>query len=185
MNYAYPGISKEISIGEGVENNLSIPILEVVRETPGNVGNYTEFESNLIIYNKGCGTASSISFVETTSTGWTAYGQTLDGVAAGTANIPQRQISFASSDFGTILEGEYKVISYSLLSNLNQEVTGEIRYNLSWGERNEYEDEAFEIMKYLISEETCKMCGKCSRVCPSGAIKWQPRNKASDVGFLL
>lgn len=34
------------------------------------------------------------------------------------------------------------------------------------------------LRQYLISGEACKMCGKCSRVCPSGAIKWEPRHTA-------
>ena len=34
------------------------------------------------------------------------------------------------------------------------------------------------LRQYLISDEACKMCGKCKRVCPSGAIKWEPRHKA-------
>ncbi|UCD36616.1 MAG: NADH-quinone oxidoreductase subunit NuoF [Nitrospiraceae bacterium] len=34
------------------------------------------------------------------------------------------------------------------------------------------------LRQYLISPEACKMCGKCSRVCPSGAIKWEPRHTA-------
>jgi NADH:ubiquinone oxidoreductase subunit F (NADH-binding) len=34
------------------------------------------------------------------------------------------------------------------------------------------------LRQYLVNVETCKMCGKCSRVCPSGAITWEPRHKA-------
>jgi NADH-quinone oxidoreductase subunit F len=34
------------------------------------------------------------------------------------------------------------------------------------------------LRQYLINDETCKMCGKCKRVCPSGAINWAPRHTA-------
>ena len=34
------------------------------------------------------------------------------------------------------------------------------------------------LRQYLISAEACKMCGKCGRVCPSGAIKWAPKRQA-------
>jgi NADH-quinone oxidoreductase subunit F len=34
------------------------------------------------------------------------------------------------------------------------------------------------LRQYLVNAETCKMCGKCSRVCPSGAIIWEPKHKA-------
>ncbi len=35
------------------------------------------------------------------------------------------------------------------------------------------------LRQYIVKIEACKMCGKCARVCPSGAITWQPKNKAS------
>jgi len=34
------------------------------------------------------------------------------------------------------------------------------------------------LRQYLVSVEACKMCGKCSRICPSGAIIWEPRHNA-------
>jgi NADP-reducing hydrogenase subunit HndC len=34
------------------------------------------------------------------------------------------------------------------------------------------------LRQYVVNVEACKMCGKCARVCPSGAIAWQPKNKA-------
>ncbi len=34
------------------------------------------------------------------------------------------------------------------------------------------------LRQYVVNVETCKMCGKCARVCPSGAISWQPKTKA-------
>jgi NADP-reducing hydrogenase subunit HndC len=32
--------------------------------------------------------------------------------------------------------------------------------------------------KYLINPEVCKMCGKCFKACPSGAITWQKKQPA-------
>ncbi|MBI5742031.1 MAG: NADH-quinone oxidoreductase subunit NuoF [Nitrospirae bacterium] len=34
------------------------------------------------------------------------------------------------------------------------------------------------LRRYVVNAEVCKMCGKCFRVCPSGAIKWEPKKKA-------
>lgn len=34
------------------------------------------------------------------------------------------------------------------------------------------------LRQYLVDTGLCKMCGKCARVCPSGAVIWQPKQKA-------
>lgn len=34
------------------------------------------------------------------------------------------------------------------------------------------------LRQYIVNLELCKMCGKCSRVCPSGAIIWETRQPA-------
>ncbi|MCK5321427.1 hypothetical protein KAJ38_02510 [Candidatus Pacearchaeota archaeon] len=125
-----------------------------MRETLKEVGSYTEIYSRLAVYNKGCAIASDISFVETTSAGWTAYGQTLDGSSVGTTDIPNRRISFSSSDFGTIDDGEYKIIEYKILSDIDQFAGGILRYNLTWGDKNSYEAQDFEMNTTKYSEES-------------------------------
>jgi NADH-quinone oxidoreductase subunit F len=54
--------------------------------------------------------------------------------------------------------------------------------------RNEYESHikkgicpagvCKELRQYIVNAEICKMCGKCARVCPSGAIIWQRKQNA-------
>ncbi|RJR15756.1 MAG: NADH-quinone oxidoreductase subunit NuoF [Nitrospiraceae bacterium] len=34
------------------------------------------------------------------------------------------------------------------------------------------------LRQYLVDVASCKMCGKCARVCPTGAVVWQTRQKA-------
>jgi NADH-quinone oxidoreductase subunit F len=34
------------------------------------------------------------------------------------------------------------------------------------------------LRQYVVKEDTCKMCGKCARVCPTGAVVWERRQKA-------
>ncbi len=34
------------------------------------------------------------------------------------------------------------------------------------------------LRQYVVSPELCKMCGKCFKVCPSGAIAWEKKKKA-------
>ncbi len=34
------------------------------------------------------------------------------------------------------------------------------------------------LRQYVVNAEICKMCGKCARVCPSGAIIWQRKQNA-------
>lgn len=35
------------------------------------------------------------------------------------------------------------------------------------------------LRQYTVGEDLCKKCGKCKRVCPSGAIEWHPKATAS------
>ncbi|RJQ46832.1 MAG: NADH-quinone oxidoreductase subunit NuoF [Nitrospiraceae bacterium] len=35
------------------------------------------------------------------------------------------------------------------------------------------------LRQYVVSTDLCKMCGKCFRVCPAGAISWEPKKKAA------
>ena len=136
-NYTYPGNTSKLKRENiSIEENNSIPILEVIRETPENIAADTPFTSRLIIYNKGCAEASSISFIDNVSAGWVPFGLTLDGATAGTVDLPNRKITLDSSDFGTIDYNEYKTIEYSILSHSTAGQAGTLRYNLEWGNRN-------------------------------------------------
>lgn len=35
------------------------------------------------------------------------------------------------------------------------------------------------LRQYIVDAEACKMCGKCFRACPTGAITWEPKTKAT------
>ena len=72
------GAENQKNASKQIEMSNSMPILEVVRETPKTVGNSREFYSRLSVHNKGCASATSVSFVEQISSGWTAYEQTMD-----------------------------------------------------------------------------------------------------------
>ncbi|MBU4457032.1 MAG: hypothetical protein KKA65_06035 [Nanoarchaeota archaeon] len=154
VNYTYPNINKIKNHSSEIETSNTIPILEVIRETPTVVDNNKEFYSRLVVHNKGCGEASSVSFVEQISTGWTAYSQTMDTSSVGTTDIPNRQIRFDSNDFSTIVVGGYKVISYKILSPSSYAGSGTLRYNLTWGTRNLYEEKAFDIYTINYTNES-------------------------------
>ena len=154
VSYTYPSISKQKNATKQIENG-NISILEVVRETPYEIGNGTEFFSRLIVHNKGCASASSnVSFTEKVSSGWTAYEQTLDGTSAGVTDIPSGEIRFSTSDFGAIDIGEYKIISYKILPSSQTAQTGTLRYNLTWENRNLYEERNFEIRTMNYTNES-------------------------------
>ncbi|NOZ69267.1 MAG: 4Fe-4S dicluster domain-containing protein, partial [Deferribacteres bacterium] len=34
------------------------------------------------------------------------------------------------------------------------------------------------LRRYTVNAEACRMCGKCSEVCPSGAIAWEKKQVA-------
>ncbi|HLD43310.1 MAG TPA: hypothetical protein VJB08_04990, partial [Candidatus Nanoarchaeia archaeon] len=144
-NYTFLGSGRNKSNLVGIETSQSIPILEVFREVPTEAGNNLQFNSRLLVRNKGCALAEDISFVEKVASGWTAYGQTLDGTSTGTTDIPKGEIRLGTSQFGTIAAGEYKTIQYNILSHSSQAQRGTIRYNLTWGARNISEDREYEI----------------------------------------
>jgi hypothetical protein len=136
-------LSKTRTLGENVENNDSISILEIVRETPGTVARNKEFNSRLALYNKGCAATSSISLTEVVGAGWIAYSSTIDGTSGGTSDIPNREIRFSAGDLGTLGAKEYKILAYKILSPNQNQARGTLRYNLSWGDKNIYENEDY------------------------------------------
>ncbi|MBN2331146.1 MAG: hypothetical protein JXC85_05005, partial [Candidatus Aenigmarchaeota archaeon] len=134
-NYTYPdGLTKSRQSGYTIEEGESIPVLDVVRETPTLVANSTELISRLIIYNKGCAYADSIKLVEKVSSGWIAYGPNFPG----SADIPKGKVTW---DYGTekLYPGFYWIASYKVLSNLQTEQTGTLRWNLTFGARQRLE----------------------------------------------
>jgi hypothetical protein len=141
--YTYPSVSKEKQTDYDIEESNSIPVLEVIRESPGFVANRTEFVSRLTVYNKGCAPAEDITLTEEITSGWTAYTPSIDGTLGGVADIPNGEIRYTTDNLGTIREQEYKVLAYFVLppTGINEEA--ELRYNLTWGSRNRYEDSAF------------------------------------------
>ncbi|MEX0932740.1 MAG: hypothetical protein WDZ77_01425 [Candidatus Pacearchaeota archaeon] len=144
VEYTYPS-SKTKQSQQDIEEGASIPILEVVRETPQNVANSTEFVSRLAVYNKGCALAEDITLKEKVTSGWTAYTPSIDGTLAGVADIPRGEIRYTADNLGTIRAQEYKLLSYFILSSSEIDAAAELRYNLTWGSRNKYEDSAFKI----------------------------------------
>ncbi|MBI4010585.1 MAG: hypothetical protein HY361_05415, partial [Candidatus Aenigmarchaeota archaeon] len=136
VNYTYPGISKLVKSNYSIEENNAIPIMEVIRETPTEVGYDTSFKSRLIIRNKGCAAATSISLTDNLAAGWPPFSLTLSGSTAGTVDLPNRRITLSSSDLGTINPREYKVVEYNLLSHASKGQTGTLQYALLWGAKN-------------------------------------------------
>jgi len=146
VNFTYPSnISKEIQAVVSLEEGQAFPILEVIRETPKSVANRTEFVSRIIVHNKGCADATSITVKEVISTGWTAFAPSIDGTSAGVADITDGEIRFSSSDIGTIKAPDYKVLAYSVLSPSAQLDTGTFNFNVTWGERKNIEAVSHEV----------------------------------------
>ncbi|MBN4049230.1 hypothetical protein JYT91_01290, partial [archaeon AH-315-M20] len=107
--------------------------------------NRTDFVSRLIVHNKGCADASSITFKEVISTGWTAFAPTMDGSSAGVSDIPKGEVRYSSDDFGTIKSPDYKILAYKVLPPSALSETGTFKFNLTWGTRDNIEDPAFEV----------------------------------------
>ncbi|GIU68388.1 MAG: hypothetical protein KatS3mg001_238 [Candidatus Pacearchaeota archaeon] len=154
INYSYPGINKLKKTSFNIEEGNNIPILEIIRESPRVVSSNTEFVSRLIVYNKGCALANSISLTEKVSSGWTAYTPSIDGVLGGIADIPKGEIRYTENDLGTIRAKEYKVLSYFIFSPSGLNEIGKLRYNLTWGSRNNYEPTEFTINTSKYTKES-------------------------------
>ncbi|MBS3150816.1 hypothetical protein J4443_00345, partial [Candidatus Woesearchaeota archaeon] len=146
-DYVFPNnISKQLVIDHPIEENDSMPILIALREVPSEVAQDTPFKSRIIIYNRGCAsTGGDISFTDNLSAGWPPFGLNVDGVGAGSVDLPNRRISVASSDFSTIKQQEYQIIEYSILSHASQNQLGTLIYTLNWGDRNFTEKNPFSI----------------------------------------
>ncbi|MCH8003655.1 MAG: hypothetical protein IH934_03400 [Nanoarchaeota archaeon] len=146
LNFTYPNnISKQIQVEIPIEQGGAIPILEVIRETPKLVANRTDFVSRLIVHNKGCADATSIAFTEVISTDWTAFAPKIDGSSAGVSDIPKGEIRYTSDDFGTIKTPDYKILEYKVLPPSGLSETGTFKFDLTWGDRSNTEDQAFEV----------------------------------------
>ncbi|MFH1801758.1 MAG: hypothetical protein ABH804_02925 [archaeon] len=154
IKYDYAGGEKERKAEWEIEEGSAIPILEVVRETPTVIGTSTEFVSKLAVYNKGCADASTISLTEKVGSGWIAYTPSIDNVLGGIADIPRGEIRYTTSDLETIRAGEYKVLSYLMLSPSELNDEGTLRYNLTWGSRNKYESSDYELSTFMYANES-------------------------------
>ncbi|HIG94414.1 MAG TPA: hypothetical protein HA283_04595 [Nanoarchaeota archaeon] len=121
---------------------------------PKFVLNRSEFISTLAIYNKGCANANSVRIVDNVLSGWTAYSSTLDGITVGVSNIPTGQVILTSSDIGTIKAKEYRIFSYKVLPPITLNEFGTFRYNLTWGSRNNYEENEFIVNTTKYSSES-------------------------------
>jgi hypothetical protein len=153
VTYTYPsGLSKEKESNYTIYENSSMPILEVIREMTGEYANNTEIYGRIIVYNKGCDYANSLELKEKFSAGWVAYEPTVDGETAGTTDIPNRELRFDSEDLkAPIRAGDYRIISYKLLTYGTLNDIAVVQYNLSWDGFNVYEDPAFVIktLRYI------------------------------------
>jgi len=143
VNYTYVSTEKQRKLNKSVEEGSLVPMLEVIRETPILVANNTEFVSNLILHNRGCvdvlNSQTPITFTDNIPSGWVAFAPTLDGVSAGTADIPNRKIIFRPGSIDKIRQSDYRLVSYKVLSPATINTQGEFQYNLTWENYEEFE----------------------------------------------
>jgi NADH-quinone oxidoreductase subunit F len=72
------------------------------------------------------------------------------------------------------------------LCGLGQSAANPVLSSIKWF-RDEFEDHiegrcpagvCKSLRQYVVKSDACKMCGKCARVCPTGAIIWERKQKA-------
>ncbi|MBU2483401.1 MAG: hypothetical protein KJ760_20135, partial [Proteobacteria bacterium] len=159
LNYNYPGITKEKTTNYTIEESASIPILEVVRETPQRIGSDRVFESSLTIYNKGCSAATSPIITESLSTGWTPanpdikineFGENIQLVSA----VTDLEENIITWNLGQINPNEYAVLTYQIKSPTSVETSGEFSYGATWDGRTNNERSNFEVQTFDYEEES-------------------------------
>jgi hypothetical protein len=138
LNYTYPGINKVRKISKTVENNHSIPILEIVRETPKIIGPNTVFDAQISVHNKGCAATTTETIVkEVLSTGWNpANPLVLGEVSLQTTGTGTDLINnIITWNLSTIGINKYAILIYQVKSPNSYSTSGNLRYNATWNQR--------------------------------------------------
>ncbi|MCK5063521.1 MAG: hypothetical protein KAR23_06340, partial [Candidatus Aenigmarchaeota archaeon] len=158
--YTYPVSEKTRNSTYTIIESNSMAILEVVRETPSNVGTGIVFDSQLTIYNKGCGTSSSGAIIkEIVSAGWTPtnpgimtneYGSDIELISA----VPDLINNILTWELGAIPVNKYAVLTYQVKSPVSTSQIGSLYYNITWDSKNFVEYATYPVQTFNYTEES-------------------------------
>ena len=125
-----------MNAAEDLENGNQTSVFEVIRETPGVIGEGKVFESALVIHNKGCAaTQGTIYLIESVPTDWFPLNPGTEGSISSTESIDVE----SDPNFNTITwtitstfdNNEYAVATYQIKAP-NEIKSSQLRWNLTW-----------------------------------------------------
>ncbi|MCG2724293.1 hypothetical protein L6303_06120, partial [archaeon] len=159
-NYSYPdSIAKSKNASYIMNESNSMPVLEIIRETPTTAGADKVFDSQLAIHNRGCG-ASNATVIELVPGGWTPaspsiktneYGTDIPALSTPVADLITNTITW---ELGSIAPNKYAVLTYKIKSPSSYPVIGGFAYNVSFGAINFAEEAAHDIQTFNYTNES-------------------------------
>jgi hypothetical protein len=133
VNYTYPSSAKGISANYTIENSQSIPILEIVRESPSIISDDRVFESALAIHNRGCGATSGFTELkEIVSPGWTPVNPTLEADFDLNYSIVDLENNVLTWIIEEIPAGRHGIANYQVKSPTAAATSGNFEWNITW-----------------------------------------------------
>ncbi|MFH1711273.1 MAG: hypothetical protein ABH840_03105, partial [Nanoarchaeota archaeon] len=158
INYTIAGINKILKTSKNIENNNSIPIIEIVRETPKIIGRDTVFDAQLSVHNKGCAATTGTTIVkEIVSTGWTPANPSSLGEVTLQSSGTNLINNVVTWNLGTIGINRYAVLIYQVKSPNAYSQPGTLNSNATYNSTNSpryiREDYPYKIQTLNYSEE--------------------------------
>ncbi|MCK5062469.1 MAG: hypothetical protein KAR23_00940, partial [Candidatus Aenigmarchaeota archaeon] len=162
-DYTYPASAKNRTLNHTFVSRINSSYITVVRETPSLVASDTVFDSQITVYNTGCGpTNGPTKITEVVSTGWqpanpsimtNEYGPDVELISAKTDLINNKLIW----ELGTIEVGKYAVLTYQIKSPVSYPAVGSLKYNVTYGtvdSRETLEETAYPVQTFNYTEES-------------------------------
>ncbi|MCK9371409.1 hypothetical protein M0R04_15955, partial [Candidatus Dojkabacteria bacterium] len=155
LNYSYFGVNKLKRNNKSIENNQSVPILEIIRETPKIIGKDVVFDAQLSVHNKGCAPTSTDTIVkEIISSGWTPANPSSLGEVALQGTSTDLINNVITWELSTIGVNKYAVLTYQVKSSTSASQSGNLRHNATYNSRSIVEESEFNVQTFNYTGES-------------------------------
>ncbi|MCW1307597.1 MAG: hypothetical protein OH337_00005, partial [Candidatus Parvarchaeota archaeon] len=155
VQYMYPlGVTKSKNASFTIEEGSSLPILEVIRETPSVVASNLVFKSRLVIHNKGCGTTNGSTLVkEFVPIGWTPANPMILGNISGSSSVDLEE-NIITWELGKIAPNQYAILVYQIKSPPGLAQAGGVKYEVNFDNKLLEESENHTISTFNYTNES-------------------------------